>query len=171
MSCWRPGRARWILASPCQGIKVTIGVAEDEHLVATVVQMLRGALRMEDLAGYPGFVLTVLDGYTGARWLELISQRPGLYDRVGTDSRHANCCGRPAARSRRRHVPRARPDADGSDSHPSSRRSMRTSSRAVATSVCSPEHGGPCCGAATSPAGVGRIHLPRWAAHPLDLAQ
>ncbi|MFI0445499.1 hypothetical protein [Actinomadura sp. 6N118] len=53
-----------------------------ERLVATPVQVLRAALRMADLAGFPGFVLTLMDAYTGAPWSELISQRPGLYDRT-----------------------------------------------------------------------------------------
>ncbi|KAB2341636.1 hypothetical protein F8566_40815 [Actinomadura rudentiformis] len=75
-------RARKIPASPCQGIRVTSGGDEVERLVATPVQVLRAALRMADLAGYPGFVLTLMDAYTGARWSELISQWPGLYDRT-----------------------------------------------------------------------------------------
>ncbi|HXA58743.1 MAG TPA: hypothetical protein VNW94_06225, partial [Streptosporangiaceae bacterium] len=44
---------------------------------------LRAALRMYDLMGYLGFVLTLMNAYTGARWSELISQKPGLYDPEG----------------------------------------------------------------------------------------
>jgi hypothetical protein len=51
--------------------------------VASSVQFLRAALRMDDLMGYPGFVLTLLDGYTGARWSELIVQKPEHYDWAG----------------------------------------------------------------------------------------
>jgi integrase len=75
-------RARKIPASPCQGIRVTTGDYEAERQLATPVQFLRAALRMHELAGYPGFVLTLMDGYTGARWSELISQKPGQYDEV-----------------------------------------------------------------------------------------
>ncbi|GAA2638153.1 hypothetical protein SMC26_22965 [Actinomadura fulvescens] len=74
-------RARKVPFSPCQGIKVTSGEQVVERLVATPLQFLRVALRMEGLMGYSGFVLTLLDGYTGARWSELISQKPNQYDK------------------------------------------------------------------------------------------
>jgi len=77
-------RARLIPASPCTGIRVSSTDAEPaEKKVATPAQFLRAALRMEEVAGYPGFVLTLLDGYTGARWSELISQKPAVYDQIG----------------------------------------------------------------------------------------
>ncbi|HXA59922.1 MAG TPA: hypothetical protein VNW94_12230 [Streptosporangiaceae bacterium] len=75
-------RSRKIPASPCQGVKVTSGDSEVERQVASPVQVLRAAIRMYDRFGYVGFVLTLLDGYTGARWSELISQKPGLWDRI-----------------------------------------------------------------------------------------
>ncbi|GAB3979262.1 integrase [Actinoallomurus acanthiterrae] len=75
-------RARKIPVSPCHGIRVTTGDYETERQVATPVQFLRAALRMYDLAGFQGFVLTLMNGYTGARWSELISQKPGQYDQV-----------------------------------------------------------------------------------------
>jgi hypothetical protein len=60
-------RARKIPASPCQGIKVTSWDGEVEKQVATPAQILRAAVRMHDRLDYPGFVLTLMNGYTGAR--------------------------------------------------------------------------------------------------------
>jgi integrase len=75
-------RARKIPVSPCHGIRVTTGDYETERQVATPVEFVRAALRMHDLMGYQGFVLTLMNGYTGARWSELISQKPNQYDEV-----------------------------------------------------------------------------------------
>ncbi|HXA62983.1 MAG TPA: hypothetical protein VNW94_27880, partial [Streptosporangiaceae bacterium] len=47
------------------------------------VRMVDEVRDQYDTVGYPGFVLTLLDGYTGARWSELIAQKPGHYDRAG----------------------------------------------------------------------------------------
>src|SRR5262249_200259 len=75
-------RARKIPLTPCHGIRVATGEYEPGRQVATPVQFARAALRMHDLMGYQGFVLTLMNGYTGARWSELISQKPGQYDAV-----------------------------------------------------------------------------------------
>lgn len=75
-------RARKIPASPCQGIRVTTGGDEPERHVATPVQFLRAALRLHDSFGYGGFVLALMDGYTGARWSELVGQQPHEYDQI-----------------------------------------------------------------------------------------
>jgi integrase len=76
-------RDRKIPASPCAGIRVNPGGIETgAKQVATPVQFMRAALRMDDLMGYPGFVLTLMNGYTGARWSELISQKPDRYDQL-----------------------------------------------------------------------------------------
>jgi hypothetical protein len=79
--------ARKLPASPCEGIRVTTGDYEAERQVATPVQFLCAARRTYQLAGYGGFVLTLMNGYTGARWSELISQKPGQYDRVNRQPR------------------------------------------------------------------------------------
>lgn len=75
-------RARKIPASPCQGIRVTTGQDRPEHQVATPLQFLRAALRLHDSFGYSGFVLALMDGYTGARWSELVGQQPHEYDQI-----------------------------------------------------------------------------------------
>jgi integrase len=75
-------RARKIPASPCQGIRVTTGEYEAERQVATPAQFLRAAIRMHDSFGYAGFVLTLMDGYTGARWSELVGLQPHEYDEI-----------------------------------------------------------------------------------------
>src|SRR4051794_38506259 len=67
-------RARLIPASPCAGIRVTSGGYETEKFVATPVQGLRAAMRLYETAGLTGFVLCLLDLYTGARWGELVGQ-------------------------------------------------------------------------------------------------
>jgi integrase len=76
-------RARKIPASPCHGIRVTSGQYEAEHQVATPVQFLRAALRLHRsfglrrvCAGLDG------DGYTGARWSELVGLEPFEYDEI-----------------------------------------------------------------------------------------
>ncbi|MFD9961938.1 hypothetical protein [Amycolatopsis sp. NPDC058986] len=62
-------KARKIPANPCQGVRVTSGEFEIEHLVATPVQALRASMRLyESGLGLTGFVLGLLDFYTGGRW-------------------------------------------------------------------------------------------------------
>ena len=75
-------RARKIPASPGQGIRVTSGEYEADRQVATPVQYLRAALRLNDSFGFSGFVLALMDGYTGARWSELVGLQPHEYDEV-----------------------------------------------------------------------------------------
>jgi integrase len=75
-------RARKIPASPCHGVRVTTGEYEAERQVATPVQFLRAALRLYDSLGTVGFVLTLMDGYTGARWSELVGLQPHEYDEI-----------------------------------------------------------------------------------------
>jgi hypothetical protein len=64
-------RARMIPASPCQGIRVTSGEFDVSRLVATPVQVLRTAMGLYEPVGLGGFVLCLMDAYTGARWSEL----------------------------------------------------------------------------------------------------
>jgi integrase len=75
-------RARKIPASPCQGVRVTSGEYEADRQVATPVQFLRAAVRLHGSFGYSGFVLALMDGYTGARWSELVGLQPHEYDEV-----------------------------------------------------------------------------------------
>jgi hypothetical protein len=75
-------RARKIPAGPCQGIQVTSGIYHVEHRIATPVQALRAALRIRGSFGYSGFVLTLMDVYTGARWSELVGLQPYEYDEI-----------------------------------------------------------------------------------------
>jgi integrase len=98
-------RARKIPASPCQGIRVTTGQDRPEHQVATPVQVLRAALRLHDSFGYRGFVLALLDAYTGARWSELVGQQPHEYDEINKAIRIAE----PLAEARGRLVKAERP--------------------------------------------------------------
>ncbi|MFI0479712.1 tyrosine-type recombinase/integrase [Actinomadura sp. 9N215] len=98
-------RARKIPASPCQGIRVTTGQGGPGHQVATPVQVLRAALRLYDSFGYRGFVLALLDGYTGARWSELVGQQPHEYDEINKAIRIAE----PLAEARGRLVKAERP--------------------------------------------------------------
>lgn len=72
--------ARLIPASPCAGVRVTAGGYETEKLVATPVQVLRASMRLYETAGMCGFVLCLLDAYTGGRWGELAGQTPDEYD-------------------------------------------------------------------------------------------
>ncbi|TDB85610.1 hypothetical protein E1264_20675 [Actinomadura sp. KC216] len=108
-------RARKIPASPCQGIRVTIGQGGPEHQVATPVQVLRAALRIYDSFGYRGFVLALMNGYTGARWSELVGQQPHEYDEINKAIRIAE----PLAEARGRLVKAERPKT------PASRRWVR----------------------------------------------
>lgn len=48
------------------GIDATAGEYEADRQVATPVQFLRAALRLNDSFGFSGFVLALTDGYTGA---------------------------------------------------------------------------------------------------------
>ncbi|CAM3761119.1 hypothetical protein KIPE111705_23680 [Kibdelosporangium persicum] len=73
-------RARLIPVNPCYGVRVTAGAYETEYLVATPTQALRAAMRLYETMGLPGFVLCLLDFYTGARWGELVGQQPHEYD-------------------------------------------------------------------------------------------
>jgi integrase len=74
-------RARMIPANPCHGVRVTSGSYETERLVATPVQGLRAAMRLYEMgAGLSGFVLCLIDLYTGGRWSELIGQQRHEYD-------------------------------------------------------------------------------------------
>ncbi|WUI02846.1 tyrosine-type recombinase/integrase [Spirillospora sp. NBC_00431] len=98
-------RARKIPASPCQGIRVTTGQGGPEHQVASPVQVLRAALRIHDNFGYRGFVLAVMNGYTGARWSELVGQQPHEYDEINKAIRIAE----PLAEARGRLVKAERP--------------------------------------------------------------
>jgi integrase len=80
-------RARMIPASPCQGIRVTSGEFDVDRLVATPVQVLRAAMRLYESAGLGGFVLCLMDAYTGARWGELVGQQPHEYNDERRDIR------------------------------------------------------------------------------------
>lgn len=74
-------RARVIPANPCTGIRVASGEFEVERLVASPAQALRAAMRLYPTAGPSGFVLCLMDLYTGARWGELAGQQRHEYDR------------------------------------------------------------------------------------------
>jgi integrase len=70
-----------IPANPCSAIKVTTGEFEAERLIATPVQVLRAAMRLYRTSmGLAGFVLCLLDAYTGARWSELVGQQRHEYN-------------------------------------------------------------------------------------------
>lgn len=60
-------RARMIPANPCVGVQVTSGDTEADKLIATPVQGLRAAMRLYESAGLCGFVLCLMDLFTGAR--------------------------------------------------------------------------------------------------------
>jgi integrase len=83
-------RARMIPASPCQGIRVTSGEFDVDRLVATPVQVLRAAMRLHETVGLGGFVLCLMDAYTGARWSELVGQQPHEYNAERRDIRIQN---------------------------------------------------------------------------------
>lgn len=74
-------RAQYIPANPCSGIRVTSGEFAPDRLVATPVQVLRAAMRLYHSAGPAGFVIAVVDAYTGARWSELAGQQRHEYNR------------------------------------------------------------------------------------------
>lgn len=80
-------RARMIPASPCQGIRVTSGEFDVDRLVATPVQVLRAAMRLYESVGLGGFVLCLMDAYTGARWSELVGQQQHEYNPERRDIR------------------------------------------------------------------------------------
>lgn len=73
-------KERCIPASPCPGVRVTSGGYATEKLVATPVQVLRAAMRLYERLGLSGFVLGLMDAYTGCRWGELAGQQPHEYD-------------------------------------------------------------------------------------------
>lgn len=73
-------RARMIPANPCVGVQVTSGDTEADRLIATPVQGLRAAMRLYETAGLCGFVLCLMDLFTGARWGELVGQTVDEYD-------------------------------------------------------------------------------------------
>lgn len=76
-------RARIVPANPCYGMRVSSGGHEPERLVATPVQAVRAAMRLYDAGlGLSGFMLCVMNLYTGARWGELAGQQRGEYDRT-----------------------------------------------------------------------------------------
>jgi integrase len=76
-------KARVIPANPCSGIRVTGGDWESEKYIATPLQVLRASLRRSDNElGLSGFMLGLLDAYTGARWGELAGQTLPEYDQV-----------------------------------------------------------------------------------------
>ncbi|MFD0772339.1 tyrosine-type recombinase/integrase [Streptomonospora algeriensis] len=80
--CHTAVRARRIPANPCTGIRVSSGDYRAERQVATPVQVLRAAMRLHESLGRSGFVLCLLDAYTGARWSELMGMQPHEYDEV-----------------------------------------------------------------------------------------
>lgn len=53
---------------------MTSGEFTTDKLVVTPVQVLRVAMRLYG-PGQPGFVLCLMDAYTGARWGELAGQQ------------------------------------------------------------------------------------------------
>jgi integrase len=74
-------RARVIPANPCHGVRVTAGEFDIERLVASPVQALRAAMRLYECGlGLSGFVLCLMDFYTGGRWGELTGQQRHEYD-------------------------------------------------------------------------------------------
>lgn len=75
-------RARRIPANPCNGIRVTSGDYAADRQIATPAQVLRAAMRLHYTFGRTGFVLCLLNGYTGARWSELVALEPHDYDEV-----------------------------------------------------------------------------------------
>ncbi|GAA1748511.1 tyrosine-type recombinase/integrase [Streptomonospora arabica] len=80
--CHTAVRARRIPANPCNGIRVSSGEYAAERHVATPAQVLRAALRLHHSLGRSGFVLCLMDAYTGARWSELVGLQPHEYDEV-----------------------------------------------------------------------------------------
>lgn len=75
-------KARKIPANPARGVRVSSGAYEAEHQVATPAQFLRAAVRLHETFGHAGLVLTLMNGYTGARWSELVVLRPHDYDEI-----------------------------------------------------------------------------------------
>jgi hypothetical protein len=74
-------RARMIPANPCYGVRVTGGAYETEHLIASPVHGLRAAMRLyESGLGLGGFVLCLMDVFTGARWGEPAGRQRHEYD-------------------------------------------------------------------------------------------
>jgi len=75
-------RARKIPANPCHGIRVSSGAYEADRQVATPMQVVRAAMRLHHTFGRAGFVLTLMNAYTGARWSELVALQAHEYDEV-----------------------------------------------------------------------------------------
>ncbi|MCK2243661.1 MULTISPECIES: site-specific integrase [unclassified Crossiella] len=75
--------AQIIPSNPCRHVRVTRGFAVD-HLVASPVQALRGAMRLyESPLGLSGFTLCLSAFFSGARWGELAGELRSEYDRDG----------------------------------------------------------------------------------------
>jgi integrase len=75
-------KARKIPANPARGVRVTSGEYTAERQVATPAQFLRAAMRLHETFGRAGFVLALMNGYTGARWSELVVLRTHDYDEI-----------------------------------------------------------------------------------------
>lgn len=73
-------RARMIPANPCSGIRVATNDYVSDRLVSSPLQALRASMRLYEIAGPSGFVLCLMDHYTGARWGELVGQQRHEYD-------------------------------------------------------------------------------------------
>ena len=69
-------KARKIPATPARGVRVSSGEYEAGLQVVIPVQFLRAVLRLQESFGQVGFVLVLMNGYTGARWSELVALRP-----------------------------------------------------------------------------------------------
>jgi hypothetical protein len=87
-----------IPASPSQGIRVTSGEFDVGRLIATPVQVLQAAMRLHESVGLGGFVLCLMDAYTGARWSELVGQQSHEYNVSVATSAFRVRCRRSAAR-------------------------------------------------------------------------
>jgi len=75
-------KSRKIPANPARGVRITSGEYEPQHQVATPVRTLRAAMRLGKSFGHAGFVLTLLNFYTGARWSEQVGLGPHDYDEL-----------------------------------------------------------------------------------------
>jgi hypothetical protein len=177
-------RARIIPANPCYGVRVTKGAFEPDHLIASPVQALRGAMRLyESEMGLTGFTLCLADFYSGGRWGELVGQERHDYDEVnrttcvrypsrrstGRSSRAASTSqpprrhrGRASSRSHRGGERASKPAGrrrrrarGGSSCHPALRCSTRRCSTAIAASSSSPARKASHCAGPTSDSASG----------------
>lgn len=73
---------RALPANPARGVRVTSGEYMAERQVVTPAQTLRAAMRLGSTFGYAGFVLALMNSYTGARWSELVVLQPHDYDEI-----------------------------------------------------------------------------------------